>query len=116
MIMSHPLDEQNKLERRIQLEGNADPDHFKMPDGRTLTEVRQSNEKSQSEEYKKKAEAATELAREQSFESRDPIGKPVVNKTGTILSSGVEEKINSDNPKPANQPNTPTESSLPKTS
>jgi hypothetical protein len=41
----HPLDRQNAIERDIQLKGSKDPDNFKMPDGRTLAEVRQDNQK-----------------------------------------------------------------------
>ena len=48
---AHPLDRQNAIERAIQLEGPENPDEFKMPDGRTLTEVRQSNAEIHAKEF-----------------------------------------------------------------
>jgi hypothetical protein len=63
----HPLDRQNAIERDIQLKGSKDPDNFKMPDGRTLAEVRQDNQKKQDEDYQNEIRMVAQRTREQSI-------------------------------------------------
>jgi hypothetical protein len=63
----HPLDNQNRIERAIQLEGSKDPDKFKMPDGRTLTEVRNDVAILHADEYQKEIQMVAHRTRESSI-------------------------------------------------
>jgi hypothetical protein len=67
MADEHPLERQNAIERAIQLEGPKDPDNFKMPDGRTLTAVRQANEEKHQDEFLDEAKMLGARTRELSI-------------------------------------------------
>ncbi len=62
----------NELERKIQLEGAADPDNYKMPDGRTLSEVRTANYDRETEEGKESTRVNEQRMREQYHASYQP--------------------------------------------
>lgn len=82
----HPLDRQNQLEREIQLEGSKDPDNYRMPDGRTLTEVRQELQKIQDAEYQEELKMVASRTRELSISSFQKTGeKLVMTPTGSIV-------------------------------
>lgn len=81
----HPLDQQNALERKIQLEGSKDPDNFKMPDGRTLSEVRRSNQELEDKEYQEEARMVARRAREQSASTLQKGKKLAITSTGNLL-------------------------------
>lgn len=81
----HPLDRQNALERAIQLEGSKDPDNFKMPDGRTLTEVRQSNYAVESANYQEEIRMVAQRTREQSIPEFQKGDKLVMTSTGNLI-------------------------------
>lgn len=66
------LEAANDYERRVQLEGPQDPDKFKLADGRSLTEHRQSFRDGQEEEGRKEDEVQSARIREQSIEG-DPL-------------------------------------------
>lgn len=88
----HPLDEQNAIERRIQLEGSRDPDHFTMPDGRTLTQVRQELDKQHREEAKNDSEAFEESSRNQSMAEFKRGGSLGITRAGNIVDTTNPEK------------------------
>ena len=81
----HPLDRQNALERAIQLEGSKDPSKFKMPDGRTLAEVRQSNEVTQQKEYQEETMMIARRTREMSIPEFSKGKDLVVTQVGNII-------------------------------
>lgn len=84
----HPLDRQNTLERDIQLKGAQDPDNFKMPDGRTLSEVRQTNQDRQEKEFQEEIQMVARRTREQSiveFQKGGDKGKLVMTPGGSIV-------------------------------
>lgn len=66
------LEEANEIERKIILEGPKDPDKFKMPSGKTLTETRQALEKIQIKQGQEEEDRHSERIREQSTEG-DPL-------------------------------------------
>lgn len=70
-----PLEKMNQEERKITLEGPKDPDHFKMPDGSTLTETRRRLYEEQVEEATEADKVQTARVREQSTE-HDPLYNP----------------------------------------
>ena len=81
---AHPLDKQNALERDIQLNGPKDPDNYRMPDGRTLSEVR----KHLDDQHKKEFETETEmiLARTRELSPTSHVGENLVmTKAGNII-------------------------------
>lgn len=81
----HPLDRQNEIERAIQLEGPKDPDKFKMPDGRSLTEVRQANQAAQVAEYQEEIKMVSQRTREQSIPEFQKGEKLVMTKSGNLI-------------------------------
>lgn len=81
----HPLDRQNAIERAIQLDGPKDPDNFKMPDGRTLTEVREANLATQDAEYQEELQMIAARTREQSVAELQKGEKLVMTPTGSIV-------------------------------
>ena len=81
----HPLDRQNAIERAIQLEGSKDPDNFKMPDGRTLTEVRQSNDEIHRKEFQEDSRMIARRTREMSIPEFTKGKDLVVTKAGNIV-------------------------------
>lgn len=90
----HPLDRQNAIERAIQLEGPKDPDKFKMPDGRSLTEVREANQQAEDAEYQEEVKMLAERTREQSIAEYSKGGELVMTKAGNIID--VTEPVPSD--------------------
>jgi hypothetical protein len=92
----HPLDRQNAIERDIQLNGPKDPDHFKMPDGRTLSEVREANDETQSAEYQEEIQMLANRTREQSITGLQKGGKLVMTKPGNLID--ITEPETSDTP------------------
>jgi len=90
----HPLDQQNAIERAIQLEGNLDPDNFKFPDGRTLSEVRQANQEAQAAEYQKEIQMVASRTREQSAAEFQKGKSQVVDAAGNIIDN--TEPVKSD--------------------
>ena len=83
--VKHPLDEQNAIERKIQLEGPRDPDNFKMPDGRTLTEVRRSLNEKHTKEFKEEDQMVRARSRELSNPELSKGEKRIVTEAGNII-------------------------------
>jgi hypothetical protein len=81
----HPLDRQNAIEREIQLEGPKDPENFKMPDGRTLAEVRQANEEIHQKEFIDEAKMIGARTREMSAGGLTKGKNLVVSSVGNII-------------------------------
>ncbi len=81
----HPLARQNSIERAIQLEGPKDPDKFKMPDGRSLTEVRKANQETEDVEYQDEVKMLAERTREQSIGEYSKGEKLVMTKAGNLI-------------------------------
>lgn len=75
----HPLETQNAIERKIQLEGSKDPENFKMPDGRTLSEVRKTLQDQHQKEFVTEAKTIGRTTREMS---------PVLNKGKDLVMTG----------------------------
>lgn len=92
----HPLDRQNEIERAIQLEGAQDPDNFKMPDGRTLSEVRQANQQIEDKEYQEEARMVARRTREQSISGIQKGDKLVMTQVGNIID--ITEPVISEKP------------------
>lgn len=67
-----PLEKANAIERDIALNGPKDPDKFKMPDGRTLSETRQQMYDDQVKEGQVADDLQQQRIREQSTEG-DPL-------------------------------------------
>lgn len=91
MADTHPLDEQNAIERKIQLEGPKDPDNFRMPDGRTLTEVRTALNDQHKAEFKENDEKSRLRSRELSL--------PELSKGGNLVMTGAGNIIDVTEPK-----------------
>lgn len=66
------LEARDEIARKIALEGPKDPDNFKMPDGRTLTETREAKYLADREEGDAETKANAEHKREQS-NANDPL-------------------------------------------
>jgi len=89
------LDIANAEERRIQLEGRLDPDNFQMPDGQTLSSVRQKLYETHVAEGDEANRIQLERVREQSM-ANDPIYSEgakatMAGGTASILPGKVEE-------------------------
>lgn len=114
MAEPHPLDEQNAIERKIQLEGPQDPDNFRMPDGRTLTQVRQELHEKHTQEFKEEDEALRARSRELSRPEFSKGGKLVMTSVGNILDVTEPKKVEktevtTPQPPPTTPPPPPTE-------
>jgi hypothetical protein len=79
-----PLEEANRREREIILQGREDPDNFKMPDGTTLTETRKRIYEQQIEEGRETEKIQSQRIREQSIEN-----DPLYNSNATVVDSGI---------------------------
>lgn len=114
MAETHPLDEQNSIERKIQLEGPQDPDNFRMPDGRTLTQVRQELHDKHVEEFKKDDETLRAVNRELTRPELNKGGKLVMTSAGNIIDVTEPNKVKkteetTPQPPPSTTPNPPIE-------
>lgn len=94
--IGHPLDRQNAIERDIQLKGGQDPDNFKMPDGRTLAQVRQANQVIQDAEYQEEIQMLARRTREQSIPEFQKGKNLVMTSAGNIID--VTESVVSEDP------------------
>lgn len=90
----HPLDRQNAIERSIQIEGSKDPEHFKMPDGRTLAEVQRANRTSEDAEYQDEIQMLAQRTREQSMPEFQKGKKLVMTSVGNLVD--VTEPVSSE--------------------
>jgi hypothetical protein len=93
MAETHPLDEQNAIERKIQLEGPRDPDNFRMPDGRTLTEVRTALNDQHKSEFKENDEKSRLRSRELSLPELSKGEKLVMTTTGSVIDVTEPKKV-----------------------
>lgn len=82
---AHPLDKQNALERAIQLEGSKDPDNFKMPDGRSLGDVRRANEEIHYEEFLEESKMIARRTREVSIPEFSKGKDLVMTRAGSLI-------------------------------
>lgn len=110
--IEHPFDKQFDLEREIQLEGARNPDNYKMPDGRTLTQVRQDLENQHKEEYKEETAMIQDTTRKASHPELVKGDKLVMTSAGTIVDvtpSPKKEDPSAPPPPPPIPPPPPTE-------
>lgn len=114
MAETHPLDEQNAIERKIQLEGPQDPENFRMPDGRTLADVRRDLYDKHTKEFKEDDNALRAHSRKLSRPEFSKGGKLVMTSAGNIIDVTEPKKVEkteqtTPQPPPETLPPPPTE-------
>lgn len=82
------------LERAIQLDGGRDPEHYTMPDGRSLATWQRELTKVQTAEGKDSVKVAIETARKQSMAGQNLPKSMLVtmDESGHIVTRGAEKK------------------------
>lgn len=82
----HPLEEQYRIEREIQLRGSQEPDKFEMPGGiGTLADVQKRNEEVQRKEGEEQTTRFRDSMREQSLLGSSLVLDLVVTDQGILL-------------------------------